>query len=98
MGGGQRSESGFGDQRLPCLIPEATCMVLSSFDIYEKLPKGSLVWRTCAFGKYQAERKLQDLAEHSENEFFAIDIQTGELWPPNAAKGLRRAVTNALNG
>lgn len=55
--------------------------MLRNFNIFEKFPDGSISWRACAFGQYDAERKLQELAEHSENEFFAVDIMAGEPWP-----------------
>jgi hypothetical protein len=51
------------------------------YDIFEKLPDGSSNWRVCVPGQYEAERKLQDLAEHSENEFFAIEINSRQLQP-----------------
>ena len=56
-------------------------MMLRNFDIFEKFPDESITWRACAFGQFEAERKLQELAEHSENEFLAVDILAGEPWP-----------------
>jgi hypothetical protein len=35
------------------------------------------ILRTRVCGQFAAERKLQELAEHSMNEFAAIDIKTG---------------------
>ena len=32
------------------------------YDIFEKLPDGSSIWRVCVPGQYDAERKLQELA------------------------------------
>ena len=51
------------------------------YDIFEKLPDGSSIWRVCVPGQYDAERKLQELAEHSVNEFFAIEINSRQLQP-----------------
>jgi hypothetical protein len=51
------------------------------FDIFEKFPDGSSLWRVCVSGKYDSQRKVAELAEQSENEFFAIDIQVGEVLP-----------------
>ena len=51
------------------------------YDIFEKLPDGSSIWRVCVPGQYEAERKLDELAEHSENEFFAIEINSRQLQP-----------------
>ena len=59
-------------------------MMLRDYDIFEKFPDGSMVWRACVFGQYEAQRKLQDLAERSPNEFVAIDIKAGEPLPANA--------------
>lgn len=49
-----------------------------TYDIFEKLPDGSSIWRACVPGKFDAQRKLQELAEHSDNEFFAIDLKSRE--------------------
>ena len=51
------------------------------YDIFEKLPDGSSIWRVCVPGQYEAERKLDELAEYSENEFFAIEINSRKLQP-----------------
>ena len=55
-------------------------MVMSrDFDIFEKLPDGSLRLRASVIGKYQAQRKIHEFAENSANEFFAIDPITLEI-------------------
>ena len=51
------------------------------YDIFEKLPDGSSIWRVCGPGQYDAERKLQELAEHSMNEFVAFEINSRQLQP-----------------
>jgi hypothetical protein len=48
------------------------------YDIFERFPDGSSIWRATVFGGYEARRTMQELAEHSENLFFTTDIQTGE--------------------
>ncbi len=55
-----------------------------NFDIFEKFPDGSTTWRTCVSGQFETDRKLAELAEHSENEFVAVDIQAGNRFPANA--------------
>jgi hypothetical protein len=45
------------------------------YDVFEKFADGSTLWRACVAGRYEAQRKIHELAEHSENEFFLIDIQ-----------------------
>jgi hypothetical protein len=51
------------------------------YDVFEKFPDGSSNWRACVPGQCEAERKLQELAEQSENEFFAIEINSRRLQP-----------------
>ena len=48
--------------------------MVPSYDIFEKLPDGCPIWRACVSGELEVERKIQELAEYSENEFFAIDL------------------------
>ena len=73
--------------------------MLRDFDIFEKFPDGSTIWRACVFGQFEATRKLQELAEHSHNEFIAIDIQAGEPLPvlahPHKAQRPPRAAADA---
>jgi len=44
------------------------------YDIFEKFPDGSTIWRVCMSGRYETERKMRELTEQSKNEFYAIDI------------------------
>jgi hypothetical protein len=53
------------------------------YDVFEKFPDGSTLWRACVSGRYEAQRKIHEFAEHSENEFFLIDIQAGQRLPIN---------------
>jgi hypothetical protein len=72
--------------------------MLRAFDIFEKLPNGSTVWRTCVSGQFEAERKLQELIEHSNHEFLAIDIQSGRPFPMVAPRKSQLAIKKAVNG
>jgi hypothetical protein len=54
-----------------------------NYDIFEKFPDGSTLWRACVSGQFDAQRKVQELIEHSHNIFFAIDISAGEVLPFN---------------
>ncbi len=56
----------------------------TTFDIFEVTPDGYM-WRCSVQGQYEKERKLQELAETSENQFYAVDLAAGEL-PPVAAR------------
>jgi hypothetical protein len=51
------------------------------FDIFEKFSDGSTLWKACIRGRFDAQRKMNELAEQSENEFFMIDIQNNVLSP-----------------
>jgi hypothetical protein len=51
------------------------------YDIFEKFTDGSTLWRICVRGRYEATRKMQELAERSDNEFLLIDIQAERFLP-----------------
>ena len=63
------------------------------YDIFEKFADGSSVWRGWACGKHATRRKIQDLAENSTNDFFAIDIQAGELAAVRTARSVPRTAS-----
>lgn len=63
------------------------------FDIFEKFSDGSTIWRACVSGQFEANRKLQELSEHSDNEFLAIDIHAGVRSPVPAAPHKARPET-----
>jgi hypothetical protein len=52
------------------------------YDIFEKFPDGSTIWRVCMSGRFEAERKMKELAEHSKNQFYAIDIMVNRPIAP----------------
>ena len=52
---------------------------VGDYDIFQKFPDGSSLWQLCVTGRYNAKRKLQELAEISRNEFYAVDIASGEI-------------------
>ena len=71
--------------------------MLRDFDIIEKFPDGTTGWRTFVSGQFEAERKLQELAEHSRNEFVLIDIASGKplpMIPPRKSQSAIRRVAN----
>jgi hypothetical protein len=59
------------------------------YDIFEKFSDGSTIWRAWTTGQFETERKIRELAEHSANDFFAVDIQDGQraAVDKNAASG-----------
>jgi hypothetical protein len=58
----------------------------NDYDIFEKFLDGSTLWRACARGRFDAQRKIDELAERSENQFFMIAIQEHFLAPPTRIK------------
>ena len=54
--------------------------------IFEKFPDGSALWRGCIAGRFEAQRKMDELAEHSQNEFFLIDVKAGQHRPFNLTR------------
>jgi len=70
------------------------------YDIFEKFDDGSTLWRCCIRGQHEAKRKMQELAEHSENEFVLIDIQA-ETFLPVTVKAVRtnsQPLAKSVNG
>lgn len=51
------------------------------YDVFEKFPDGSTLWRACVVGRYEAQRTIHELTERSDNEFVLLDIQAGEHLP-----------------
>jgi hypothetical protein len=65
------------------------------FDIFERFSDGSTLWRACVRGRFDAQRKMHELAERSDNQFFMIDIQDSVLSPALAASPKVNANPNA---
>ena len=69
------------------------------YDIFEKFSDGSTLWRACVTGRFEALRKIQDLAERSENNFFIMGIEGGDLLRPLMARADSRSlVKNGTTG
>lgn len=69
-------------------------------DIFERYWDGSSLWRATVSGRYEAQRKMQEFAEHSENAFFAIDVKAGRHLPHTVAVGHARPleIAKAISG
>ena len=64
--------------------------------IFEKFPDRSTLWRATVFGRFEALRKMQELAEYSENEFFSLSFPTPQPHPKlvtNNTRPLAKAAT-----
>ncbi len=57
------------------------------YDLFEKFPDGSSLWRVCVLGLTGTRLHLQELAKTSKNRFYAIDIWTGEIVSPDLEYG-----------
>jgi hypothetical protein len=67
------------------------------YDVFEKFPDGSTLWRACVSGRYEAQRKIHELAENSESEFFLIDIHAGQHLPFNLPRVSTRALIKSAS-
>jgi hypothetical protein len=49
------------------------------YELFEKFPDGSSLWRDSIPGFNTTRLRLQELARRSENEFYALNLTTGEV-------------------
>ena len=49
------------------------------YDIFEKFPDGSQIWRAFVKGLIEARARVVELSETSLNEFYAIRTPTKEV-------------------
>jgi len=49
------------------------------YDIFEELPDGTPIWRTCVVGMKNAELKLWEMARETNNKVFALNLQDPTL-------------------
>lgn len=48
------------------------------YDLFEKFPDGSSLWRASVSGLVNARLYLHELTRKSKNQFYAIDITAGK--------------------
>jgi hypothetical protein len=51
----------------------------NEYDLFEKFPDGSSLWRDSIVGFQTTCLRLQELAQRSENQFYAINLTTREV-------------------
>src|ERR1700732_592057 len=51
----------------------------SEYDLFEKFPDGSSLWRDSVSGLENTRLRLQELAQRSENEFYTLNLTTREV-------------------
>ena len=49
------------------------------YDLFEKFSDGSSLWRACVIGREGACRHMIDLAQRSQNQFYAINVVSGKM-------------------
>lgn len=49
------------------------------YEIFEKFPDHSSLWRDSAVGARMAQLKALEMARKSANKFYAIDLTSGKL-------------------
>lgn len=58
-----------------------------TYEVFEMLADGTVLWRDLVRGLGRARDRLDQLANHSDNEFFAVDLTTRQLVKRVNAKG-----------
>ncbi len=49
------------------------------YELFEKFADGSSLWRDSVYGDKIARSRLVELAQESENRFYALDLSTGQI-------------------
>jgi hypothetical protein len=49
------------------------------YDLFEKFPDGSSLWRACVIGLRGTRIHMVDLARRSPNQFYAMNVVNGEI-------------------
>jgi hypothetical protein len=65
------------------------------YDVFEKFSDGSTLWRATVTGRFEALRKMQEFGEHSDNEFFTLDVQAGKHLQPKLFSSNARPMTKS---
>lgn len=60
------------------------------YDLFEKFPDGSSLWRACVIGLEGARLHMFDLAQRSPNQFYAINVVSGKIVPFDLQQGAFR--------
>jgi hypothetical protein len=68
------------------LVYRTESSMKSEYDLFERFPDGSSLWRDSASGLEKTRILLQELAQRSENQFYAIDLTTGEVLAFNSER------------
>jgi hypothetical protein len=58
----------------------------NEYDLFEKFPDGSSHWRASCLEFETTFLQLHELAQKSENRFYAINLTTGEVFTFNSER------------
>ena len=58
---------------------EPSVLEAVEYDIFEQFADGSTLWRDCEIGIQSAQDALNELATHTNNTCYAMNIQTQEI-------------------
>ena len=72
--------------RVASYTPRGTSMT-REYDVFEKFPDGSSLWRASVLGLEGTYLQLRQFAQKSGNQFYAIDMVNGEVIYPNLERG-----------
>ena len=72
------------------------------YDLFERFPDGSSLWRACVVGLESTRQYMFDLARRSPNQFYAMNLASGKIvslglqqgkfnLPPKMGRGDRAA-------
>ena len=62
----------------------------NEYDLFEKFPDGSSLWRDSVSGFETTCLRLQELARRSENQFYSINLTTGKVLAFNSERDAHR--------
>jgi len=49
------------------------------YDLFERFPDGSSLWRACVIGLEGTRLHMFDLARRSSNQFYAMNVASGKI-------------------
>ena len=49
------------------------------YDLFERFPDGSSLWRACVVSLEGARLHMKDMARRSQNQFYAMHVRTGKI-------------------
>ena len=56
------------------------------YDLFEKFPDGSSLWRACVIGLEGTRLHMFDLARRSPNQFYAMHVVSGKIVRPRPSQ------------